>query len=142
MSKFRSDFIINSSSSCFVITKNKHHIITKDLTVDKLKKILSIMLKCHNDIYSENKKYEEVFGYVDTPDKEKSKNAFEESYWDGNSFIDCIDEDDFDDSNRITYLDEVMKNDFVIFSKDDNTIPWDVRNNIETVLNATRYHLG
>jgi len=139
------DFVSNSSSSSFVIQK-KDYGITKNLTEHKLKNILNSILKCHNKIFEENLKYSDVFGYVATPEIEKVKQAFNDSCWgDGDSYIDCeYDEEgnEVQSNNSKTYLEEAMEGDFVIFSVDENSIPYDVQCYIEEVLDATGHHLG
>lgn len=111
--KVRNGFVSNSSSSSFICGDN-------DLSVEKVKEKLKILLDFYNTFYDRQEKFKNVFGYI----------GLSESYHD---------DDDYDTS---WYISEIGKDKFVICSNGDNSIPYDIWEFIEQGFDAHRVHHG
>jgi hypothetical protein len=142
--KERKGFVTNSSSSCFIVKVNEYTKEENKLDVEDVEYALRIMLKSYNSIFGTNLRYNSVFGYVGVPDEEKVKEAFSNAAWGtGEGCIKVYDEHlGMSIETTMTYLDLAKTGDFVIFSKEDNSIPYQLHGYIEDVLRAKKLHLG
>ncbi len=110
--KIRAGFVSNSSSEAF-ICRTEH-------SVKETREILQKILDYHNDIFSANYKFENVFKDPKLITKE--------------------DTDIFKDFGYNIHPEDYTK--IVIYSVTDNTIPYELFDMIDSKFNAYRIHLG
>lgn len=134
-----SDVTTNSSSEMFVCD-------TK-LTPKKVKEILASLLNAYCDAQEISRSFSSVFGEVRLATEEDRETAetyekFEQEQKERLKYdpmlLALLYSGDSEHKGRIP---EVGK-DVVIFSAEDNSIPYDLFNIIQKSFNAARYHLG
>jgi len=116
--KIRNGFVSNSSSASFVCGKN---FSIKD--IEDIKNTLQDLLKFYNTFFNDNLKFEDVF---DNPKKIEPNDLEMLKDYDqvGDKYIKNI-------NDRI-----------IIYSKDDNSIPYSLFDLISQKFNAYHIHLG
>lgn len=131
--KIRSGFVSNSSSEAFICgygyTGKDYKRYTPKQAKEILKKILSSfeeILRMYNpDIHTD----ETYFSY-------KFEKAFKSPH-----YITQKDIEEMENWDEKINPDSIGK-DLIIYSRDDNTIPWGIFEIIENKFNARRVHLG
>jgi hypothetical protein len=118
--KIRNGFVSNSSSSCFVC-QTGYCCDNKNYTIEETEGILQKILDFYNEIFGEDENFSEVFGEIKIAD-EKDMDSLEyyTRGWDG----------------------DTIKGKILIYSCEDNSIPYEVFDIIENKFNAQRIHLG
>ena len=113
--KIRQGFVSNSSSSSFVCDIS--------MPLDEIKKKLNLMLDTYNKLHIIEKQYDDVFRepFIGDEKYEKDSISFFRKHYD----------------NLPTVEDKV-----IIESADDNSIPYELWEQINFVFNAQRIHLG
>ena len=114
--KFRKDFVTNSSSSCFVCDTKR--------PVGDVKFELKKMLDFYNSTFGSNLTFDEVFQepFVYTEDMLPKTREKKKYSWD--------------------YEEEETVGKVIIMSADDNSIPYELFDMIESKFKAWREHLG
>jgi hypothetical protein len=113
--KRRTGFISNSSTSCFICAVYGEHKYNRKETVAILQK----MLDFYNDLEGENISFKKAFMFPKKATKED---------------VDLLKNWDIDKSR--------VEGQTLIYSRDDNSIPWMLFGLIEAKFNAERIHLG
>ena len=121
--KLRNGFVSNSSSSSFVCNQHKSEYNRfKNTELDRIEKMLEKVFECIKILGLRNK--DTSFSDIFAQPKKATKEYIEKlnTEWGAN----------------LTYNTEM----FIIESADDNSIPYELFELIESVFNATRVHLG
>ena len=155
MPKVRTDYVTNSSSSCFIVAGYS------DLTVEKTKEILEILFAAHDRIEGTSTKLDEVCFISDTKDKDEINVLFSKQSWSGDDYISkCLahdiefcfrcpnhDNDVYkcnapeDEKKYKTYTQLVQEGRLAIFGH-PNAIPCKLHVAICDYLSASHLHLG
>ena len=130
MSKIRTDFVTNSSSSCFIVQKNT------DMNVPEAKRVLEILLAAHDKIDETSSKWDEYYIVTDTKDKDEINSLLDEyACWDGEEHIDSI-------KGKDISLRELIQKHRLIILTSENVIPYHLHEAICSYLNAKHFRLG
>jgi hypothetical protein len=113
--KIRTGFISNSSTSCFICAVYGEHKYKRKETVAILQK----MLDFYNDLEGENISFEKAFKFPKKATKDD---------------IELLSNWEIEESR--------VKGKTLIYSRNDNSIPWMLFGLIEDKFNAERIHLG
>jgi len=121
--KIRTGFVSNSSSSCFICDYPTDRGSIQDVTV-KLKEMVSF----YNSMFDQKYSYEDVFNDPRKPTSEDIK-----------LLSDYI---GYYEPGEVRVKQGEVKNRLVIFSAEDNSIPYELWEIMCSVFKAERIHLG
>lgn len=145
--KIRCGFVSNSSSSSFII-KNQAWNDCKITSLKMLKERLMDCINFYNDMFengldSKPLEFDKVFGVITTGKNTKQLiKGFQDNYYGNGEDRKTYYEDNVEYESKKTYLEMHQEGDFVIFSRNENTIPYRLIEIINAVFQAEHFSLS